>query len=238
MPYPIVNKAEARTYLRSPAESGEQKALPEIRFNDEGSDEDWVGIAEDLSTQLLELLASSKSEHGLDGGRFEAAASPLVHQVLPTHIALADPEFWIWLSVAHCLPVVDGRYGRKRNLKNFGIGGAAENLLYRLWLRAEIAFDRAQSNEYDLARVGDIDFWRSHLFRQGYGDVRTFARALISFQFPLSKKRKSRLKIDQIRALAKQLKRARSNLMFEVMSESRATQFIESEWERIASDIP
>ena len=42
-------------------------------------------------------------------------------------------------------------------------------------------------------------------------------------------------RLDDIRALAKHLKRARSNLMFELMSEHRASQFIENEWKRLAS---
>jgi hypothetical protein len=172
------------------------------------------------------------------GSQFEAQAAPLVHQLLPTqHPALADPEFWTWLAVTYCQPTLAWRYEGKRNLQNFGIGGAGENLLFRLWLRADIALKPDQKDQYELARHGDIDFWRSHIFRQGYGNARTFARALIEFQFPAEGGRKSRLKIHQIRALVKQLKRARSNLLFEVMSEARAVQFIQSEWDRLKLEL-
>lgn len=242
MPYPILGKTEARLYLQAveAASAAETDApeLPEARTSDEGSDEDWDAIAAEVRAALDKLVAQSSGEAGeVKGGAFEAAAGPVIHAILPSeHPALADPEFWVWLTLTHGLDIVDWRYQGKRNLKNFGIGGVGENFLYRLWLRAEIAHAPGTKDEYELSKVGDVDFWRSHIFRQGYGEVRPFARALAEFQFPRGKGRRPRLKIDDIRALAKQLKRARSNLVFEVMSESRAALFIESEWKRLASE--
>lgn len=233
MPYPILSKAEARPYLVADEATG-KPSLPTARSADDGPDEDWDTIGEEVAAKLLALLDQYPVKSKPDGGVYEAVAAPEIHKLLPLHPALANAEFWIWLAVTHCEEVIDRRYQGKRNPQNFGIGGAGENLLYRLWLRAEIAFDSTAKDKYALARFGDIDFWRSHVFRQGYGDVRIFARALLEFQFPAKTKRKPRLKIDEIRDLAKQLKRARSNLMFEVMTEARAGQFIESEWDRLA----
>ncbi|TPL03742.1 MULTISPECIES: DUF6339 family protein [unclassified Mesorhizobium] len=235
MPYPIMSRSEVRSYLL-PGEGQAESTPPEVRYSDDGADEDWDGIGEQLAKFLNGLLDTYKPSKGaIGGGDFEAAATAHVHKILPAHPALANPEFWTWLAVIHCKNVIDRRYGEDRDPKNFGVGAATENLLYRLWLRAELSVDDNLTDKYDLARRGDIDFWRSHLFRQGYGNCRTFARALISFQFPSNANDKPRLKIAQIRALAKQLKRARTNLMFELMSEARATSFIDSQWERIAS---
>ena len=242
MPYPVLSKTEARHYLQS-AETASlggasPPSLPEGRSTDAGSDEDWDMIATELRA-TLEKLIIEQSTNGSEvkGGAFESMAAPAIHALLPAdHPALADPEFWVWLTLTHCLHIVDWRYPGKRNLKNFGVGGAGENFLYRLWLRAEIAYSPGAKDEYELSRVGDVDFWRSHIFRQGYGEVRAFARALVEFQFPAKKGRKAHLRIDEIRLLAKRLKRARTNLMFEIMSESRAAQFIESEWERLATE--
>jgi len=242
MPYPILGKTETRLYLQAVETAVAAEAtipeLPDARSADDGGDEDWDAIATEVRAALEKLMAESGGKDGeVKGGAFEAAAGAAIHALLPPeHPALADPEFWVWLTLTHGIDVVDWRYPGKRNLKNFGVGGAGENFFYRLWLRAEIAHSPGAKDEYELSRVGDIDFWRSHIFRQGYGEVRPFARALVEFQFPAKKGRKARLKIDDIRALAKQLKRARSNLMFEVMSESRAAQFIESEWERLAQE--
>lgn len=237
MSYPILSKAEVRPYLLAEEEQSAEAHLPMSRLGDEGPEVDWEAIGSDIAAKLLSLLEEHPVKSKSDGGPFEALAAPEVHKLLPSHPALANAEFWIWLTVTHCEEVVDLRYPGKRNLQNFGIGGAGENLLYRLWLRAEIAYEHGAKDPYELARFGDIDFWRSHLFRQGYGDVRTFARALLEFQFPAQDKRKPRLKIVQIRDLAKQLKRARSNLMFEVMTTARAAQFIESEWGRLAKSV-
>lgn len=241
MSYPIISKTEARLYLQAlevaTEAGGEMPAIPEARQSDDGPDEDWETLGAEVAAALETLMADSGGKGSeVKGSVFEAAAGPLIHSILPEHPALADPEFWVWLTLTHCRQVVDWRYPGKRNLKNFGVGGAGENLIYRLWLRAEIVHMPDAKDGYKLARFGDIDFWRSHIFRQGYGEVRPFARALVEFQFPAKKGRKSRLKIDDIRALAKQLKRARSNLMFEVMSEDRAAQFIESEWKRLSSE--
>lgn len=234
MPYPILSKAEARHYLVV-EEGAEKPLLPPARQADDGPDLDWEALGSEIAATLLALADKHTTSKGkVEGSDFEAAASEEVHKRLPAHPALADAEFWIWLTLTHCEEVVERRYAGSQNAKNFGIGGAGENLLYRLWLRAEIAYDADAKDHYVLSRFGDIDFWRSHIFRQGYGDVRGFARALLEFQFPAKAKRKPRLKIIEIRALAKHLKRARSNLMFEVMTEARAVAFIESEWERLA----
>ena len=234
MPYPILSKAEARHYLVV-EEGAEKPPLPPARQADDGPDLDWEALGSEIAATLLALADKHTTSKGkVEGSDFEAAASEEVHKCLPAHPALADAEFWIWLALTHCEEVVERRYAGSQNAKNFGVGGAGENLLYRLWLRAEIAYDADAKDHYVLSRFGDIDFWRSHIFRQGYGDVRGFARALLEFQFPAKGKRKPRLKIIEIRALAKHLKRARSNLMFEVMTEARAVAFIESEWDRLA----
>ena len=241
MPYPFYSKAEARMYLSAlsdpSADPDVKPTVPDLHLNPDGEDIDWEALADEIAVKLEDLIAgigpAGKKNAGSD---FEIAAAPILHQLLPEHPALADPEFWIWLVLGYGQETVKWRYGDTRNLSNFGVGGAGENLFYRIWLRAEIAYSPDAEDAYRLARFGDMDFWRSHIFRQSYGDARVFARALLEFQHPPSSKGKSRLKTLQIRSLAKHLKRARTNLMFEVMSSERATQFIESEWERLSAE--
>lgn len=240
MPYPIIGKAEARIYLSAYDAAvevgGETPPLPEARQNDAGPEEDWESLGEEAFAALDAVQAAADKLGATAGSYFDSIGGPVLHNVLPEHPALADPEFWIWMAILPCQSLVRWRYKKQGNAKNFGIGGASENLLYRLWLRAEIGHSEGSEDAYALAKVGDVDFWRSHIFRQGYGDVRHFARSLVRFQFPENKGSKPRLKIDEIRELAKRLKRARTNLMFELMSSERATLFIESEWERLASE--
>jgi len=161
-----------------------------------------------------------------------------VHKAIPkNHPAISDPGFWTWLAVTHFVELIEWRYGDKpegSNLKNYGVGAPIENFLYRSWLRTEIAYDRRAADPYHLVGLGDVDFWRSHVFRQSYSCARQFARALIRFQFPGGPEGRSRLQIAQIRELAKRLSAARTNLLVEIMEPERATRFIEGEWEKLA----
>jgi hypothetical protein len=227
MPYPTITRAEARSYLKALREGVTDRQLISGSV-DEGDHQDWDAIASDIVDHLTAL-----SEH-FQAGAWESEVAAYVHQHLPAHPALSDPEFWTWFAVRYGRELISWRYGDKADLNNYGVGSAGENLLYRLWLRGEIARQPDHTDPYELARVGDVDFWRSHLFRQGYGDVRVFAQALLKFQFPKAKDHKARLSIAQVRDLAKRLRRARSNLMFEVMDEPRAALFIESEWAALA----
>jgi hypothetical protein len=236
MPYPAISRHDARTYLNA-LKSDVEAELPAVQTVEGGEDADWDSLASDLFAKLAAMASGEPVKKRADarGGAFEIAAGPLVHKALPRHQALADPGFWTWLTLLHGSDIVNWRYENDPNSENFGAGSPGENLFFRLWLRAEVAHSPGRPDPYELTGVGDIDFWRSHIFRQSYADARTFARALLNFQFPVGTGRKPRLSIDEIRALAKHLKRARTNLMFEVMDAERAVAFIETEWARIGS---
>ena len=151
---------------------------------------------------------------------------------------LADPDFWIWLAVVHFPEIVEWRY-RYQNRKtdtfaqfvNYGVGSKSDNLMYRLWLRAEIVLDTQAVDRYHLAATGQIDFYRSHLFRQGYANARNFARALLRFQYPNADPAEPKLKTLEIRDLVKRLRRMRSNLFLEILPEDECRTVIESEAE-------
>jgi hypothetical protein len=244
MSYPIVAAADAKRYLLALQEDQRQNQEPAAelisRTRDLGDDSDWEQIVVSLEGTLFQLRRElgALQRGGAEGRIFEASASVLVHQILPSrHPALSDPEFWIWLAVSHFRDLITWRYPRADGGvegANYGIGSAGENFLYRLWLRAELAYDANELDPYRWARVGDVDFWRSHLFRQGYASARQLVRALLKFQFP-GREGRPRLSVEQIRELAKQLKRSRTNLIYEVMDEDRAARFVESEWQKLSA---
>ena len=64
MAYPIVSKAEARAYLLPVNEGDEPRRPPEVRFADDGIDEEWDALAEELSIALMTLLEETKNEDG------------------------------------------------------------------------------------------------------------------------------------------------------------------------------
>jgi hypothetical protein len=145
---------------------------------------------------------------------------------------VGDPEFWIWLTLVNFGDLVEWRYDAQAqgaDWRNYGVGASGENFLYRLWLRAELGYDESAPDRYHLVRRGDIDFWRSHLFRQSYANARVFARALVRFQYPGPNSREPRLKIGVIRELVKRLRRVRANLVFEILDEDYSMSLIESE---------
>jgi hypothetical protein len=121
---------------------------------------------------------------------------------------------------------------------NYGVGARSENLLYRLWLRAELVLDEQAADRYHLCDHGQIDFYRSHLFRQGYANARNFARALLRFQYPnKTDATQPFLKVDKIRDLVKRLRRLRSNLFMEILDEVECRKVIEDEVDRVPDAI-
>jgi hypothetical protein len=168
-----------------------------------------------------------------DANRIEGEAALIIHRRIAVGCeVLGDPDFWLWLAVVHFGDLVEWRYGNPTGgaaLPNYGIGARSENFLYRLWLRAELVLDDSASDRYHLCRKGQIDFYRSHLFRQGFANTRAFARALLRYQYPNEDGTSPRLKVGEIRELVKRLRRLRSNLFLEILGEEECRRVIEGE---------
>lgn len=236
MSYPALTKTDAKRILTAYRDGEEVGRLPAFT-KQLGENPDWEEIANGLY-KAIEAIKTGfpEPEKGNGYRNFEVLAGIEVHKRLPAHPATADPDFWTWLVMRSFVPLVTWRYGETANPKNFGLGGAQENFMFRLWLRADIGFD-PDTASYKLAEYGDIDFWRSHIFRQSYADGRSFARALIKFQFPAGPDAKAKLSVKQIRDFAKHLKKARSNLAVEVLNEAKSAQLIEREWSKLDSAL-
>jgi hypothetical protein len=240
MSFPIVSSADARRYLLALRTEDEAPQELSIRYQTLGPEVDWEEIAAKTRSAIEPLQADAGDiSRGRGAGRhFEALAAVAVHKAMPTnHPAFSDRNFWTWLAITRFADLIEWRYGNKpkgSDPNNYGIGAAGENFLYRLWLRAEIAYDRRAADPYHMVGLGDVDFWRSHVFRQSYSCARQFARALLRFQFPGGPDDRSRLQVVQIRELAKRLSAARTNLLVEIMDPERATRFIEGEWAKLA----
>jgi hypothetical protein len=104
-----------------------------------------------------------------------------------------------------------------------------------LWVRAELAHDPALADPYELARYGDIDFWRSHVFRQMSTETGPLLAAFIRFQHPDGPDAEKRLTQDEIRALVKYMRRAAANMLVETLDEQEAARFVEEQWQKIQS---
>lgn len=234
MRYLTLSAGDANTFLAARRSGGAVEIDSLVRTKGTGAEVDPVFVNE-LRSGMAALKTSWPE--GLKNDRernvFEAKCARLVHMSVSNDAEmLSDPEFWIWLSVAHFSDVVEWRYGNPEagtKLANYGIGSRTENLLYRLWLRAELVLDESAADRYYLVDTGQIDFYRSHLFRQGYANARNFARALLRFQYPDTDATSPKLKIIEIRDLVKRLRRLRSNLFLEILPEEECRAVIEAE---------
>jgi hypothetical protein len=229
MSYPTLNIADAVRYLNQKRSGGEPEPLT-VGEVQHGEALDWDEIALELKTELSKLqkeIGPIEGKGGGKGAQFEAKASEIVHRILPRqHPALFDPGFFLWLTVVHFYDLVQWRFGETGKLMNFGVANRVEGLMYRLWIRGEVGFDPKNKDPYILARRGDVDFWRSHIIRQSYANARCFAKALLAYQFSGEK---GKMSIEQIRALAKRLRRAKTNMVVDLLEAAEATQFIEQQ---------
>ncbi len=239
MQYPTMSAADAFTYIQAKRNGTLLDIDSFIQFAGKGDDFDdsfLLPLRSAVSETMSSLPEGIKSKSDPIANVFEGKASRVIHAGIPLESeALANPSFWTWLAVAQFPDVIEWRYRFGKNdsaaqLANYGVASKNENLLYRLWLRAELVLDDDAPDRYHLAESGQIDFYRSHLFRQGYANARNFARALLRFQYPKpTHPSEPKLKTSEIRELVKRLRRARSNLFLEILPEEQCRAVIESE---------
>lgn len=169
---------------------------------------------------------------------FEREAAILIHQKLPRDIALADPSFWIWMATGPGRKLICRRYPvnekadepKIADYKNFTSPSADESFFYRLWVRAELTFNDALEDPYELTRWGAIEFWRSHVFRQMTYEARPLLEAFIKFQHPFGPDGGGRLERLGLRDLVKVIKRKAANFLVETLDQEEAQKFIEDCW--------
>lgn len=235
MKYPVLETSDARRYLTAMREAAGEMREPSVVWRGEGEEELETSFVELLRSQLRSLQTKyGASRSDKQNSDFESEAAVVVHKLVPNEpLVLADFGFWMWLAVIHLPDLIEWRYllpnGRKGDLKNFGVGARSENFLYRLWVRAEISLDQEAQDPYHLTRRGQVDFWRSHLIRQGYASVPSMARALVRFQYPTELKGEPKLRIAEMRELAPRMKRLRANLMYEVLDDTACYHLLEQE---------
>jgi hypothetical protein len=240
MRYPIITPGDATRYLLAKRDGTAPEVESIVQYRGSGEELDqWFikPLREGLDRLCAKLKGGLTSKIDPAANTFEAKASRLVHASIPAKSEmLSDPDFWVWLAVVHFPEIVEWRYryqNRKTDsfaqLDNYGIGSRSDNLMYRLWLRAELVLDAGAQDRYHLTDAGQIDFYRSHLFRQGYANARNFSRALLRYQYPNSDLAEPRLKTIEIRELVKRLRRVRSNLFIEILAEDDCRAVIEAE---------
>ena len=214
----------------------EAPEAPEITEKDDGGSHDWDAIISDLVSDLEMKL--SKSENNII---FERQAAKIIYQKLPESSALMDPDFWSWMAIVPGLDLILKRYPFSKrspipDILNFCKQDSQESLFFRLWIRADISYNSELADPYEFTDYGDVEFWRSHTFRQRYTESWNVFAAFAKFQYPDGPDGKPRLKGKnevELREFVKALKRSYANINSALMSEEQAYSHLENEWEKI-----
>lgn len=238
--YPVIFAEDALRYLKARQLDDDSVRLEDIRRTSGTGNDVHSGPFEELRGKLLKLkrkFPAKLRKKDPQGGKFESDACAVVHACLAgvdRHV-LADHDFWTWLAVDCLADIVEWRFGtdgQPAQPANYGIGTRTENMLFRLWLRADLG-RAAGPDPYELAKSGDQDFWRSHLLRQSYANARSIVRSLLKLQAgrmifgnkPV-KKLAGGDEPDGVRMLAKRLKRMRANVVFEYLTPQQADELV------------
>lgn len=196
----------------------------------------FVGRYESVRSGVQALLERSPNDPSASDLRaFEADLGIVLHQRIPWGPYTGDKDFWRWIAFVLLREAVVYRHGKHGmpERKNYGIGALADNLAFRSWFRADIAYDQSAlptSEEcYDWAKVGDQDFWRSFIIRVRYSYARQMAKALLEFQHP-NKDSRRRLKPGDketgIRMLSKRLSRLQPNLCLAALDKEECLELL------------
>lgn len=244
MRYPVLerNKAQQLIDARRAKEHHEEEAFVDTRGEGSDFDDAFIHPLKERLEALRKTFPPQLAAKSPEGGRFEAEACSLVHQAIPHAFgsAISDSDFWRYLAVIHFSDLVEWRHGTKENpahMNNYGIGNTKRNLLFRMWVRAEIAYDEGSSEPYRLARFGDKDLWESHIIAVRTGNARATVRSLMKYLYPEELNGKCRLKIIEVRQLAKRLTRLRANVLLEIYDEQQALALVQRESERAKAEL-
>lgn len=172
-------------------------------------DEQEVGIGTSFSDKILTAIAKAIAKqrdviekNNWNKESLDAVAFEIVHKSLPFDPdMLADEGFWTRFALVYVFDLIrwrfPGRGPKGFNLENVGIAPGkskrSENYLFKLWVRGELSRTPGDKDEYRLGRYGSIDFWTSHIHRQGFPACRQMAVELIRFQYPPERKGQPRL---------------------------------------------
>jgi hypothetical protein len=168
-----------------------------------------VGQGQPLADTILQDIANKVNairkvldKKKMDREELDREAFEVIHRGLPQDPdILGDMRFWARFATLFLFDVVVWRFpGRGEggfNIENLGLSssarGQAGNYVYNLWIRGELSRVARARDPYRLGRVGTIDFWTSHVHRQGFSKSRDFAREFIQFQYPEEMKGRPRL---------------------------------------------
>jgi hypothetical protein len=237
--YPVLPTKESKDYLEAVRSGGniDPNSFISRRKCRLVYDESGIQLLFDKLRSIQSQFPEELPVRGPKGGEFEAISSREVHQYFRSfpEEAIDDADFWRYISVCHFGWLVEWRHGGKdrfANLANYGIGADRRNLLLRMFYRAAVSFDESNpSDPYHLSVLGDEDLWKSHFGAVKIGNCPEIVKAFVKVVFATASS--ATLSTPQVRELAKNLTRLRSNVILDVYDSDMAVKLIQLEAEKI-----
>jgi len=177
----------------------QNKDLPDIEPVKLGSGD--IIFSNDNLYRLREELVPIKDKFPeklpeIKGNKFDLEILPIIHKFFEEFplTMLTSAGFWRWLSImatdGYFYELIEWRFKSYEekivNSRNWGIADdnmIVEYYFYYCWLRACVGYEETRKNKYEIAKLGDADFWRSHIFRQDYGKDRILVKAILIVLF-------------------------------------------------------
>ena len=237
--YPVSTKNDVAQYVSARQAGG--SALVDLHIEFRGNPSaDWVDEIDNGIEMVLESwrsfdLTRSKTDQSRDA--IEGHLSQVLFEQfsnLPASV-LTDRDFWRYCA-ARLYDFVVWRQPSSTVmalLPHFGsatIGLGRECVPHRMFGRALIAqaggIAAGDEDPFRLARFGASDVWKSHILRVANGNAPIVVREM------LLDVEGGRLKTEVVRPFVKNLRRVRSNVLFEVLDQYQARVLVDRERER------
>lgn len=198
----------------------------EVAWAGSGAQIDLTSVEEasyEVSRRLSDFQTSEASE---DRDLFEGQVAAIIHPVLepfPT-LALDDPGFWQYLSLAYFWEFVRWREGGAfdqdpgKYLKYLDGRSYSECVLRRTFLRGQAV---GGAEGYQLASIEkSADFWRSHVIRVSVGSSVPLTQAFAR------EHKVNRLTFDELRPVARRLNRQVTNVVLPMVDDEQAEKMV------------
>ena len=191
-----ITKTEAESFHLAKTEN---TTLPTIKPIKSGSGKKTLNSS-DLY-ELTNILDSIKNKYPdilpvNRGNKFDIEVLPVIHKHFMEYSLkmVTCAGFWRWFSImavdSFFYDLIEWRFksseGKIVGPINWGIANdnaIRDYYFYYCWLRADVGFDETIKHKYEIAKTGDADFWRSHIFRQDYGKDRILVKAILNVIF-------------------------------------------------------
>jgi hypothetical protein len=237
MSYPILSRQKAMEYVGARRSGALQDCPPES--DTRGGDDDCFDLVIEETLQAVVDRWEGLNPQSIAKGDKDGVAGQLSVVLyeglreLPGSV-LSDGDFWRYCA-AFLYNVVEWRMGANCQLTNYGAASDSvrDCLPHDMFQRAYIAHTGGtacgDADPFALAKLSSSDVWRSHVLRVQTGNAPLVAHEL------LMDVQAGKLKTDLVREVAKRLKRARANVIFEVLDQAQARELIDLESTRAGS---